>query len=208
MELSLTSNGIFTSVLSRYPQIFETLLANTYGKIWMVGGSVASIIVDDMRNPGHHPDFDYWNLYSMGDFQFRDLDFIVEEFRTDFKASSGWDKKVNTFGGIKLLRRSPFREQVVTVDIWKMRKHDPCRRHNLPYTIENVLRLAPLTIQSIAVDLRNAQVIGEAGIKAICTKTVAVNNISEARNYSRIYGTTVEAFILKKAEEYNFTPIL
>jgi hypothetical protein len=206
--LPLTSTGVFADVLSRYPQILEILLANTYGKIWMVGGSVANIILDRIRNPDHSHNFNYWNLYSLGEFPFRDFDFIVEEFRTDFKVLPGWEKRVNTFGGIKLLRKSPFREQSVTIDIWKLRKHGPCRRHNLPYTIENVLRLTPLTIQSIAVDVQEGRVIGDAGANAILSRTVAVNHVQEAQNYSRVYRTTVEEYVTRKAREYDFTPIL
>jgi hypothetical protein len=206
--MSLISTGIFSSVLSGYPQVLEMLLGNTYGKIWMVGGSVASIIVKCIQSPGYTPTFDEWNLYSLGDFPFRDFDFIVEEFRTDFRVASGWKKQTNTFGGIKLVRKSPFRGQTIRIDIWKLLKHDPCRRRNLPYNMENVLRLTPLTIQSIAVDLQEARLIGDIGLNAIQSQTVGVNHLEEVENYSRVYRTTVEEYVRRKAREYNFTPIL
>lgn len=208
MKDSLPQIGLFTKVLSMYPQILEMLLANTYGKIWMIGGSVTKIMLDYIRDPNHSYKFDCWNLYSIGQFPFRDFDFLVEEFRTDFKVSLGWEKKVNTFGGIKLFRRSPFRDQMIVVDIWKLRKHEPCRRHNVAYSIENVLQLTPLTIQSIGIELQNAQVVGRVGMQAITDRTVEINNLQEAQNYCRIYKTTTEALVMRKAKEYNFTPIL
>ena len=174
----------------------------------MIGGSVVKVIRDYIRDPNHTYEFDYWNLYSIGDFPFRDFDFIVEEFDPDFRVLPGWEKQVNTFGGIKLVRRSPFRDQMIVVDMWKLSQHEPCRRHGLSYTIENVLQLTPLTIQSVAVELRSGRIVGEVGIRAIRSRTVAVNHLQEAQNYCRVYDTTLESFISKKAREYDFTPIL
>lgn len=195
-------------VLLYYPQVLQMLVSNTYGKIWMIGGSVTRTILDCIRNPNSMPKFDYWNLYSLGKFPFRDLDFIVEEICSDFSILPGWEVKVNTFGGIKLLRKSPFNGQVITIDIWELRNHEPCRRNGIPCTIENVLRSAPLSVQSIAFDLQEGKLLGEVGINSICTGTVMINHERETENYCRIYKTTLQEFLEKKALEYDFTPIL
>jgi len=186
----------------------EMLLSNTYGKIWMIGGGVSRLVLDYTENPNHRYEFDYWNLCSLGEFPCRDFDFIVEEIHGNFRLSAGWEIQRNTFGGVKVLKTSPYNGKVITVDMWKLRKHEPCRRNSLEYTIENVLRLAPLTIQAIAFDTKDCSLIGEAGINSLLTKTVGVNNRNEALNYCKVYKTDLETFIRRKAKEYDFTPIL
>ncbi len=130
----------------------------------------------------------------------------VETLQTTPRVFKGWEMKRNTFGGVKLFRKSPFREQMVTIDIWKLRKHEPCRRDHVEYSIENFLKLAPLTVQSIAVDLQNGLV--RRVINALLNRTVAVNHKAEMANYCRVCNTTLEELVMKKAGEYNFTPIL
>jgi hypothetical protein len=179
----------------------EILTSNTFGRVWMVGGSVTKELLDHAKNPALKKTFDYWNLDSEGDFPYRDFDFIAEEIRGNLRAPRGWTVQINTFGGIKL------KSKTVTVDLWKLRKHEPCRRHGLPYTIENVLKLTPLNVQSIAVDLREGVIVGNVGINAIETEKVAVNHLGEAEHYCKVYKTTIRELILKKASEYNFTPI-
>lgn len=195
------------SLLLRYPQIIELILTNTYGKVWAVGGSVTKVILNHFDNKEDKEEFDYWNLYSSGHFPFSDLDFIAEEMRSDFKAPPGWSIQRNTFGGIKLSKRSFFGSNSFTVDIWKIRKHEPCTRNKVPYTIENVLMLAPLSVQSIAVDLREGKIMGDSGIDSVCNRIVKVNNLKEARHYCSIYQVSLRDFVSRKAKEYNFTPI-
>jgi hypothetical protein len=192
----------FSSEIGRlYPQVMEMLIANTFGRTYMVGGSVTREILFRMRNPEYKTPFDYWNLYSAGTFVHRDLDFIAEEISGRFRVLPGWSMTINTFGGIKL------KSKTITVDLWKLRRHDPCGRNGLEYTIENVTELAPLTTQAIAVDLMDNTVIGDACLRALETHTVAVNHYAEALHCCETYQTTINDLLDKKAAEYSFTPI-
>lgn len=179
----------------------EMLLANTFGKIWMLGGSVTKEFLFRMNDPAYERPWDYYNHLSTGVFLHRDFDFIAEEISGHFRLSRGWTIATNTFGGVKL------KSKTITVDLWKLRKHDPCRRNGLDYTIENVLHLVPLTTQAIAVDLKENKVIGDVGKRALETRTVGVNHHGEALHYCKVYHTTIEEMLYKKALEYSFTPI-
>ncbi len=178
-----------------------TLYGYTAGKIYAIGGSVTREILFRMRDPEYNHFIDYWNAWDMGTPAHRDLDFIVEKILEDFKVPYGWDMEINTFGGIK------FKGNVTIIDLWELGKHDPCTRHGLNYTIENVLQLAPLTTQAIAVDLMHNRIIGEAGLNALKTHTVAINHLAEAEHYCKVYQTDIKSLLEKKAAEYSFTPI-
>lgn len=199
--------SIFTSLLTKYPEVFTMLLGNSSGKIWMMGGGVVKILSDYFHNPNHTYRLDYWNLCSLGKFPFRDLDFIVEGLEENFWLAPSWEKKDNTFGGMKLIKSSPYRDKPIIIDIWQIYKHEPCLRNGLKPTIENVLRLSPLTTQAVAVDLREGRVLGEVGIRAIQNRTVGVYNKREMKHYCQIYNTTPDEILKKKADHYNFTPI-
>jgi hypothetical protein len=191
----------FLSELQKYPQVMEIITMHTYGRVWLVGGSVTTELDHCARNPSHRNSFDYWNLYSAGHCPYRDFDFIAEEIRGRIRIPREWSMQVNTFGGIK------FKSKSITMDLWKLRKHEPCRRNNAPYTIENVINLAPLNVQAIAADLREGCLLGEPGIKSVESQTVSVNHMDEARHYCQIYGMTLEDLIRKKATEYSFIPM-
>ncbi len=191
-----------SEMITPYPQIAEMLLANTFGRIYVIGGSVTREILFRIRDPEYRTPMDVQNLHpSVGFFPHRDMDFIAEEISGNFRVPVGWKMIPNTFGGRKL------KSKTITVDLWKLRQHDPCRRHGMEYTIENVVRLAPLTTQAIAVDLMDNRIIGEAGLHALETQTVAVNHYAEAVHYCSVYKTTIKELLDKKAAEYSFTPI-
>ncbi len=197
----------FTGYILRYPEIASMLLGNTSGKIWMIGGAVAKIILHKIGHSDYHPPFDPFNLYTLGDFPARDFDFIVEEIDNDFMVTRDWKKSVNTFGGIKLTKQSLFADPKAVVDIWRLCDHDACRRNGAAHTIGNVLKLAPLSIQSIAVDLEEGKIMGRVGIDSIKSKTVRVNNKEEFLYYCKVYNKNPKYFIKQKALEYGFTPI-
>jgi hypothetical protein len=57
----------FSSEIARlYPQVMLMLSANTFGKNWMIGGSVTKEILFRMNDPSYRSTLDLWNLYSAG----------------------------------------------------------------------------------------------------------------------------------------------
>ena len=198
----------FTSeIFTKYPEIFAMILGNTRGKLWLMGGSLVEVILDVMSNPSRVSTIDYRNFTTDGEFPYRDLDILVEKMLPHMVLASGWEKRVSTFGGVKLVKKSHLREEPISIDMWEISKHEPCIRNNRPRTIEQVLDLVPFTTQCLAYDAMEARLLGEAGKRAVLTKTVAVHNMNEAENFCRVYKTDIRSALKKIANKYNFTPI-
>ena len=80
-------------------------------------------------------------------------------------------------------------------------------RRGLPATVENYLTGVPLNIQSIAFDINNNRIFGDIGIRALLDKTIAVNNLEEAKIVSDHKKKPIDQIIKEKAETLNFTAV-
>ena len=76
---------------------------------------------------------------------------------------------------------------------------------NLTPTIENYLTGAPLTVQSIAYDLDDEEIIiGNKWTNSILRKLVEVNNLKEAKYEAKLSNVSIERLVEQKAEELGF----
>jgi hypothetical protein len=80
-------------------------------------------------------------------------------------------------------------------------------RRKLKPKIGNFLTGTPLTIQSIAYNIKNKKIIGKMGLQALTEKTIAPNNKEQLKIYADRKHTTVRNIILEKALDLNFKPI-
>ncbi len=79
-------------------------------------------------------------------------------------------------------------------------------RHVLPY-ITHFLSGTPLNVHSLAFDMWDKKLIGDRGISAINTRTVAINNLETAKVIALQKRMSIEEMIERKARELNFTAI-
>ncbi|PIN81013.1 hypothetical protein COV11_02830 [Candidatus Woesearchaeota archaeon CG10_big_fil_rev_8_21_14_0_10_30_7] len=164
-------------------QALDLVRLNAKGKIWLIGGflyrSLASKLYD-LPSPDC------------------DLDFIVEEPAIIY-LSNGWVGTVNKYGNPKLNREN------VSVDYVPLNTVQSIIKRDLSPTIENYLTGTPLTIQSIAYDVKERRIIGEQGIKSLLDRVVAINNVEQALIYSQRKNKSIDLILKEKADSLKFT---
>lgn len=173
-----------------FTESLSIIRQNSSGNAWLIGGSVyralASCLYDAPK-------------------QDCDMDFIIEHAREpkDIQLPPGWMRTENHFGNPK------FTHHQRSIDYVPLQSIHSIRSWSLPLTIDGYLEGAPLTIQSIAYDLQTRKIIGDVGINALLTKTVAVNNRDEAHYTKNKKGIpTLEAYIQQTATSLGFTAIM
>lgn len=169
-----------------FSEALDIVKGNSSGKIWLIGGFVYRKIASQ--------------LYELPKPKV-DLDFIVEYPVSDFNLPSGWRVKTNRFDNPKLVRGKKQIDYVPLENIYAI-----VERQVQP-TIENFLKLVPLTIQSIAYNVNENKVIGEIGINALQRRVVEVNDLVFAGYAADKKNKSLQDMIQEKADELGFTPI-
>ncbi len=154
--------------------------------LWLIGGAV-------YRNLIEH----YYGTPSTC----CDYDFLFERLRKPLAVPPGWNGRSNSFGGLKLVKGS------ISMDFIDEHSHRFIRNKGLAFNIGNVLGCTPFTIHSIAYDIREKKIMGDAGLAAILSKTVRVHNREAAEACCRQYNVSVHDLLREKAESIGFTPI-
>lgn len=173
--------------IPNYLDIIKLLESNTSGKVYMLGGGVFRQIASK-----------YWHV----NIDYRDFDFVATEVVDDLVLPFGWVGQKNSYGAHKIFTGE------TSIDLWSHSQQHSIISRDIPFTIESVLQLTPLTIQSIAYDLQEGVVMGHAGLEAIRSRTVGVNCLDQAKHYCSLKGCTVNEFVQQKAAALNFRPIL
>ncbi len=166
--------------------ILKLLDVNTRGKVYMLGGGVFRQITSK-----------YWKEK----IEYRDFDFVAPEVVEELTLPRGWVAQKNSYGAHKVFTGE------TTIDLWSHAQQYSIVSRGLPFTIEAVLQLTPLTIQSIAYDLQENSVKGGAGLDAIRSRTVGVNCLDQAKHYCSLKGFSVNEFIQQKAMALGFRPV-
>jgi hypothetical protein len=127
-----------------------------------------------------------------------DLDFLVEKVQPEFYLPPGWEQHTGRFGNPKLIKGKLMIDFVPLATVYSIVKR------NLPPTIENYLSGTPLTIQSIAYDLQEQQLLGEVGLQAIQERRVVVHNREMAEYAAKMKGKPLDDYIFEKALQLGF----
>ena len=127
---------------SEFNESLALVKQNSTGNIWLIGGFVYRNISSVLYGTPV-PEID--------------LDFIVET-PLDLQLPRGWELRVNRYNNPKWVNGS---RQIDFVPINTV--HSIVRRGIEP-TIQNYLTGTPLTVQSIAYDVNNREIIGDIGI--------------------------------------------
>lgn len=177
---------IFSEVVEKndeYNKAIAILRNNNMGKIWLIGGYVYRTLASQ--------------LYKIQPPKI-DLDFIVEKAPQKPALPPGWWVEKNNFGNYKYISKN------LSLDIVPITNIHSIITNNLEPTIENYLLGTPLTVQSIAYDVTNKQVIGKVGIRAVSTRTVAIHNLGAIQYLSKKYDRSIDSYILEKANSLGF----
>lgn len=177
---------MFSEVVEKndeYNEAVAILRNNDVRRIWLIGGFVYRTIAS--------------NLYGTEPPKI-DLDFIIDHTPENPTLPIGWWIEKNNFGNYKYIRKN------LSLDIVPITNIHSIVTNNLEPTIENYLLGTPLTIQSIAYDVSQKKVIGEVGISAALTQTVAVHNAEAMQYLSEKYDRSINSYILEKASSLGF----
>ncbi len=179
-------SALLTKRLSdtRYGEALALIKKNARGRIWLVGGAVSRLLASE--------------LYG-GSTATHDFDFLVEEETIKPTVPDGWTMERKKHGN------PTFTREDVEVDLFPLATHDHIRRNGLEPTIEHFLEGTPFTIQALAYDVDEKRLIGDAGITALLTKRLAVNNLEQAREIAKHKGVTIDERMGRKAESMGFS---
>jgi len=172
----------------KFHEVVDIITRNSIGNMWLIGGFV-------YRNIAH-------KLYGSKPPE-TDMDFIIEKPLTNKIFPENWKQNINRYGNPKLIR-----DDGLEVDFVPLQNVHSINRRGLKPTIKNFLTGTPLTIQSIAYDVKYNKVIGSIGLKALSDKTVGINNIEQADIYAQKKNLSVNALIKAKASDLGFKPVL
>lgn len=168
---------------NQFEEVFDIVRTNSRGGIWLIGGFVYRGIVSE--------------LYGTAKIKV-DYDFIVEN-PIEIKLPPDWKQIKNKYGNPK------FSNGLYEIDYVPLRNIYSIIRKRLKPSIDNYLKGTPLTIQSVAYDCINKEVIGEIGLDAIKRKLVAINDIEQAKHYAKIKKISIRDLIREKAENLGFS---
>ena len=174
-ELSKT----FQNILAKnpeWPMVLDVVRQCTAGKIWLFGGYV-------YRNLAGR-------LYGIPVLR-TDYDFATEVLRPTLNLL-GFVITKTSLGSPRLNKDD------LQIEIIQLSNFVTIKRRGLEPTIENCLAGTPLTIQSIAYDIDDGVVLGDAAIQRLLTKVVFANNREELDVIAKLSGITVEEYTAKK----------
>lgn len=190
MQTDIDFTALFRDAIKDDNVYYESLSIarmNTQGKIWVVGGFVYRTLAA--------------RLYGTP-LAIKDMDFLAERLADSMVVPVGWTRSASTFGSPKFFRGGLF------VDILPFDEIRIPMQMPGPPTIEEYLACVTLTVQAIAYDICEQRVIGDIGMQALRTKTVAYNMPKVNKEYFAKKGYTRESYIREKADGLGFRVIL
>ncbi len=176
----------FADSSSLFHEAKQVVYQNSRGKVWLVGGFLYRHLAHLLHN-SPPPDCD--------------LDFIVTEREPMLKLPSDWREEHNSFGNPRLVSSK------CRIDLIPLNNIYSILQRGLSPTINNYFYGVPLTIQAMAYDLQEQNILGD-GFWALYQKIVGVHNLKFAEDLATKQGKSVEELVKEKAESLGFTPIL
>ena len=169
--------------------------ANSSGKIWLTGSYLYRLLASYLYPQGM--DLRYWRFSTP-------MDFMVDTF-VELRIPEGWGKSSSVEGNTAFFRKE---SSVPAFYILPLANVPSIRATGAEVTIENYLREAPLTVQSLAYDIYQQRLLGEVGIRALLEKSVGVHHVEAASYYAQRKGQPIDEIITQKVQQLGFTPVL
>ena len=155
------------------------------GNFWLIGGFLYRTLVKA--------------LYGGTDYA-KDFDFIVENPNPCLSLPSGWTLSENRF------RNPKFISDESEIDFVPLKEVYAIKKRSLPHSLDSFLCGTPLNIHSLAYEVRTHEIFGDIGISSLEQKIIRVNDMGMAEDFAKLYNTTVEEIISRKADELGFRP--
>ena len=163
-------------------EVLDLVRQNSKGKIWIMGGFLYRNLAAALYGGGI---YDY------------DIDFLVAERNEILKDVPHWKIELNNYGSQNYVRDG---HKMSFTDIRKAIRMSGIRNP----TVEQFIQETPFTIQSIAYDLEEKQIVGKIGVEALLKRTVGVNDRNQAEFYAKKKGRPLEEILAEKARELGF----
>ena len=176
-----------------YQEAINIVLQNSAeGKVWAVGGAVFRNIVSNLYNSKKKTVFDF--------------DFITEIGLEMGKLNIPEKCKLTktSFGDLRIIKEAR------QIDIWPLNKavhssdQERVSEMSTEEKLESYFKRVPLTVQAIAYDIKNKEITGKEGIKAILNKEIKVNNIKQCLNFCKNRRISIRNFIESRSGDLNF----
>lgn len=160
------------------------------GKLYVIGGAVYKTIITQLHGIS---------------IQVKDYDFLADSFSEIHEKDLPylWKLGQTSFGSPHI-----YCGNALKVDLISLEKYDPLYKREHPATADDFLSEVPLTIQSIAFDVKASKLIGKIGIDSIEKELVLVNNGEALNKYVAKKNFTAQDYIERKAKSIGFDYIL
>ena len=129
-----------------------------------------------------------------------DFDFLISKPLARLIVPNTYVVKTNKHGNPKLVSNK------ISIDFVPLNTVHSIKTRELEPTLENYLTGVPLTVQSIAYDVKNKRIIGNIGLRALQERSVKINNPAEFAYYCEMKNKKPQDIIREKAESLSFSP--
>jgi hypothetical protein len=194
-------DGLFKRITGdqQWNEIHDVAKSNARGKIWLTGGKVYRTLAEILFNvPVHANTCDH--------------DFVTAASTWFKHTPSQWMVKINGDYGSDY--HDPW--TMLTSDhVWRFSRSS---RHvfdlmtfkrvtqvGFPATLDGYFQSVPLDVQAVALDLEERQLLGP-GLRAICRKTIGVNNAVEVKSAAKKASISPQQFLEARSLSLGFTP--
>ncbi|MEA3430924.1 MAG: hypothetical protein U9R08_06620 [Nanoarchaeota archaeon] len=169
--------------IDNYTEIISIVKNNSQGNIYLVGGTVSRTLANEIYG---------------GSQKNQDFDFVVDTLNKELTVPKGWEVSYHKFGN------PTFKKDNFEIDIFPLSDHEHIKKNNLQPTITNFLAGVPFSIQALAFDIKNEQLIGKEGVEALKTRKFKVHNVHAAKEVAKVKGISINERMLQKAKSMNF----
>lgn len=172
-----------------FQEAYKIVSENSSGNLWVVGGFIFRNLIS--------------RLYKNNCLSSPDFDFVVEKPIDNLAWPEDWGVSTNKCGDPRIRKQ----EKVIDyIPLQSVFRNSVGKSRNYCGGIEGYLIGVPLTIQSIAYNLKENKLIGKIGINSILTKTIKINDIEEAEQVAKRKGISLREYVEMTANQLDFIP--
>lgn len=169
-----------------FKRVSMIVRANSFSEdIWLIGGKVYQTLANE--------------IYGVQGSS-KDYDFIVKNPVPSVSCPPNWKMEVSTLGCPRMIQHSEdlFIDFIPLTEIYSIKKRF------LEPTINSFLSGTPLDIQSMAYNLKTKTIEGDLGIRSLENRTVKINNLEMAKDYSIMKKIEINNYLSNIAKNINF----
>ena len=155
------------------------------GRIWLIGGFLYKTLANYLYGTSKPS---------------KDFDFIIECPNQQIVLPENWRLSKSRFGNSKFAKT----DKSLEIDFVPLSRVHGIIKRRIPPSIQNYLSGVPLSIHYLAYETKSGILEGDVGLASLEQKFVRLHNLEMAEDAARLYNTTVNEMITKKARELGF----